>query len=157
MAVNPIPEGYPSVTPYLIVDGGADAIAFYTNVFDATERMRLTRPGGSVAHAELCIGDAVFMLADEFPDMGFVGPRKLGGTPVSMFVYVEDVDASFERAIAAGAIEKKPVADQFYGDRMGTLEDPFGHMWSIASRTENVSPEEMQKRFDKMISEGSSR
>ena len=151
MAVKPIPEGYHSVTPYLVIAGAGAAIDYYKRVFGAKERMRMDAPGGRIGHAELEIGDSVVMLADEFPDMGFRGPRAMGGTPVSLLLYIENVDEVFKRAIAAGAKELKPVADQFYGDRMGTLEDPFGHVWSIATHVEDVPPEEMARRAEEAM------
>lgn len=144
--VQPIPEGYPRVSAYLCVDGAAQAIDFYREVFSATERTRMGAPEGKVGHAELQIGDSVIMLADEFPDFGNKSPKTIGGTPVTMSVYVEDVDATFTKAIEAGATEIRPVEDQFYGDRLGVFEDPFGHRWSVASHVEDVSPEEMEKR-----------
>ncbi len=145
--VKPIPDGYPQVTPYLIVDGAAAAIEFYTHVFGATERMRM--PGDSpdkVGHAELEIGSGLVMLADEFPDMDNVGPKKVGGTPVTVSVYVTDVDAAFGRAIDRGAKALRPVTDQFYGDRSGQFEDPWGHRWNVATHVEDVPPEEMARR-----------
>jgi PhnB protein len=144
--VNPIPEGYPRVTPYLIVDGASDAIDFYTSVLGATERMRMDAPGGRIGHAEVEIGDSVVMLADENPEMNARGPKAFGGSPVSLMVYVEDVDGVFERALEAGAKELRPVENQFYGDRLGAFEDPFGHEWNVASHVEDVPPEEMEKR-----------
>jgi PhnB protein len=146
MAVKPIPEGYHAVTPYLVIKGATAAIDYYKKVFGATERMRMDAPGGSIGHAELVIGDSTIMLADEFLDMGFRSPKTIGGSPVSLVLYVEDVDTVFKRAVGAGAKELRPVADQFYGDRMGTLEDPFGHVWSVATHTEDVSPDEMERR-----------
>jgi PhnB protein len=153
MAVKPIPEGYHSVTPYLIVNDGAGAIEFYKRAFGATELMRMEGPGGKVGHAEVRIGNSPVMLADEFPDMGARSPRSLGGSPVSLLVYVEDVDAQFRQAIAAGAKEIRPLADQFYGDRSGVLEDPFGHVWNLATHKEDVSPEEMQRRSEAMMTQ----
>ncbi len=144
--VKPIPDGYPQVTPYLCVDGAAQAIEFYTEVFGAKERMRMDGPDGRIGHAELGLGDSVLMLADEHPDIGFLSPRTLGGTPVTLSVYVEDVDATFERALQAGAKELRAVEDQFYGDRSGQFEDPFGHRWSVATHVEDVSAEEMERR-----------
>ena len=144
--VKPIPEGYPHVTPYLIVDGASDAIDFYGTVLGATERMRMPGPDGKIGHAELEVGDSVIMLADEHPEMGAVGPKTVGGTPVTIHVYVEDVDDVFKRAIDAGANELRGVEDQFYGDRSGQFEDPFGHRWSVATHVEDVSPEEMERR-----------
>lgn len=151
MAVNPIPEGYHSVTPYLVVNDGAGAIEFYKRAFGATELMRMGGPGGKVGHAEIRIGNSPVMLADEFLEMGARGPRSLGGSPVSLLLYVEDVDAQFRQAIAAGAKEIRPVADQFYGDRSGVLEDPFGHVWSLATHKEDVSHEEMQRRSEALM------
>ncbi|MGW6392946.1 VOC family protein [Streptomyces sp. NPDC055103] len=146
MAVQPIPEGYPRVTPYLCVDGAAAAIDFYVSVLGAVERMRMPAPGGAIGHAELTLGNSVVMLADEFPDMGFRSPKAVGGTPVTLHVYVEDVDAVFAKALARGAKELSPVKDEFYGDRTGQLEDPFGHRWNLATHVEDVPEEEMEKR-----------
>lgn len=151
MAVKPIPDGYHSVTPYLIVNGGAQAIDFYKRAFDATELFRMEGPDGKVGHAEIRIGDSPVMLADEHPDMGFRSPRSIGGAGVSLMVYVEDVDARFRQAVAAGAKELRPVQDQFYGDRSGTLEDPFGHVWTLATHKEDVSSEEMRRRAEEMM------
>jgi PhnB protein len=148
MPVKPIPEGYHTVTPYLIVTGAAEALEYYRKAFGATELMRMAAPGGKIGHAEITIGDSHVMLADEFPDMGFRGPRSLGGSAVSMLLYVEDVDDRFEKAIAAGGTVLKPVADQFYGDRSGTLEDPFGHVWTIATHTEDLAPAEIERRAE---------
>ena len=146
MAVNPVPSGYPQVTPYLSVKGGAAAVEFYTHVFGATERMRMPGPGDTIGHSELELGQSLIMLADEAPDIGFLSPKTLGGTPVIVSVYVEDVDAVVERAVQAGATLLRPVEDQFYGDRSGQFEDPFGHRWSVASRVEELSAEEMERR-----------
>jgi PhnB protein len=143
---NWIPEGYPQISPYLHVDGASDAIDFYKSVFGATERMRMPSPGGKVGHAELEIGDALVMLADEHPEMGVLGPKSIGGTPVTISIYVDDVDSVFERAVSAGATALRPVEDQFYGDRNGQFEDPFGHHWSVATHVEDVPPDEMAKR-----------
>jgi PhnB protein len=145
--VKPIPEGYPQVTPYLAVDGADAAIKFYSDVFGATERVRMPAPGGKVGHAELRLGDSLIMLADEFPDMGSRSPKAVGGTPVTISVYVEDVDSVFDRAVRAGAKALRPVENQFYGDRTGTFEDPFGHHWSVATHVEDVPPDEMAKRM----------
>lgn len=145
--VQPVPLGYHAVTPYLVVRGAAQAIEFYQGAFGAQERMRMTGPDGKIGHAELQIGDSLVMLAEEHPDWGALGPASIGGTPVSLLLYVQDVDAVFARALAAGAKELRPVQDQFYGDRSGFLEDPFGHRWSIASHIEDVSREEMERRF----------
>src|SRR5687767_8224173 len=144
--VNPIPDDYPRVTPYLIVDGGAAAIDFYKSVLGASERMRMGGPDGKVGHAELEIGDAVIMLADEHPEMDALGPKSVGGTPVSLHVYVEDADGVFERAIESGAKALQAVEDKFYGDRSGTFEDPFGHHWHVATHVEDISEDEMSKR-----------
>ena len=151
MAVKAIPEGYHSITPYLVIKGASGAIDYYKRVFGAKERMRMDAPGGMIGHAELEIGDSVVMLADEFPEQGFKGPRAFGGSPVSVLLYVEKVDDVWKRAIEAGAKQLKPLADQFYGDRMGTLEDPFGHVWSLATHVEDVSPEEMERRQQEMF------
>ena len=150
MAVKPIPDGYRNVTPYLIVNGADRAIEFYKQAFGAKERMRFPMPGGKAGHAELEIGDSLVMLADEMPEMGYVGPRSVGGTPVSLMVYDVDVDARLAQAVAAGAVVTREVKDEFYGDRIGTLTDPFGHVWSIATHKEDVSPEEMQRRMAAM-------
>jgi PhnB protein len=150
--VKPVPEGYPRVTPYLAVAGAGDAIDFYTEVFGATERMRMPAPDGKVGHAELEIGDSMIMLADEFPDIGHRGPKALGGSPVTISIYVEDVDDVFRRALEKGATELRPVENQFYGDRTGQLEDPFGHRWSIATHVEDVPPDEMEKRAAEAMS-----
>jgi PhnB protein len=150
MAVKPIPDGYNTVTPYLIVKGAASALDFYQKAFGAEERFRMEH-GASIMHAEMKIGDSVVMLADEFPDMGYRSPQAHGGTPVSMMIYVEDVDKMFARAIAAGAKERRPVKTEFYGDRTGTLEDPFGHVWSIATHVEDVPREEMDQRMRDMM------
>jgi PhnB protein len=150
--VKPIPDGYPGVIPYLTVDGGADAIRFYTEVFGARERMRMPAPDGKIGHAEIEIGDGLIMLADEFPDMGNRAPKAVGGTPVTLSVYVEDVDDVFERALENGAKELRAVENQFYGDRSGQFEDPFGHRWSVATHVEDVPPDEMQRRAAEMMS-----
>ncbi len=146
--VKSIPKGYESVTPYLIVDGAAAAIEFYKNVFGASERMRFAAPGGRIGHAELIIGGSVIMLADEHPEMGARGPHSIGGSPVGIHLYIEDVDAVASRAVAAGAKLLRPAADQFYGDRLGTIEDPFGHLWHIATHIEDVPPDEMRRRAE---------
>ena len=145
--VKPIPDGYHNVTPYLVIKGAAAAIDFYKKAFGAVEVMRMPQPDGRVGHAELKFGDSMVMLADEFPEMGVVGPRTLGNTSVALLLYVDDVDKAVERAVSLGATIKKPVADQFYGDRTGTLEDPFGHKWTLAVHLEDVSPEEMERRM----------
>ena len=145
--VQPIPDDYPRISVALSVDGGADAIAFYTEVLGMAERMRIPM-GDKIGHSELTLGDSLIMVADEFPEMGFGSPKRLGGTPVNMSVYVEDVDATFGAALAAGATEVRPVVDQFYGDRSGTIEDPWGHHWHIATHVEDIDPDEMARRSD---------
>jgi len=147
---KPIPDGYPRVTPYLIVDGANAAIDFYISVLGAKERMRMPGPDGKVGHAELAIGESLIMLADEFPDMGARSPKSVGGSPVTIHVYVEDVDATVALAVGAGATMTRPVEVKFYGDRGGEFEDPYGHRWSIATHTEDVSPEEMKQRMGEM-------
>ncbi len=154
MAPRPIPEGYHTATPYLIVQGAAAALAYYKKAFGARETMRFESPGGKIGHAEIRIGDSTIMLADEHPDMGYRSPQSLGGSPVSILLYVEDVDRWFERATAAGGKVTRPVADQFYGDRTGTLIDPFGHVWSISTHVEDVSPEEMHRRASAQMGKG---
>ena len=159
MSVQPIPEGYHSVTPYLVVDGAAEAIRFYGRAFGAEETMRLPMPvqsdaaggverGDRIGHAEMRIGNSMVMIADEFPDMGILGPKSRGGPTSSLLLYVEDVDAVFAHALEEGASEERPPEDQFWGDRMGTLIDPFGHRWSIATHKENLSEEETQRRME---------
>ena len=143
---KPIPKGYHTATPYLIIKGAVKAIEFYKKAFGAAEMMRMTQPDGRVGHAEIKIGDSLIMLADEFPEMGARSPQSLGGSPVSILLYVQDVDALTSQAITAGAKVVRPVKDQFYGDRSGSLEDPFGHQWHIATHVEDVPPEEMKKR-----------
>lgn len=152
--VKPIPDGYPTVSPYLHVDGAAAAIDFYATVFGAVERMRMPSPGGKIGHAEIEIGGSVVMLADEAPDMGQLGPRTVGGTPVILSVYVPDVDATYDRALAAGATSVSAVVDQFYGDRSGQFEDPFGHRWNVATHVEDVAPEEMGRRMAALFGGG---
>src|SRR5687768_8632998 len=144
--VQPIPDGYPSLSPYISVDGAAAAIDFYTKVLGAKERMRMPGPDGKIGHAELQIGDSVLMLADQWEEGGFLAPQAVGRTSVTLSLYVEDVDSVFERALAAGAKSVRPVENQFYGDRSGQFEDPFGHRWSIATHVEDVPPDEMEKR-----------
>jgi PhnB protein len=144
--VKPIPDSYPRVIPYLSVDGASSAIDFYTKVFAAKERVRMPGPDGKIGHAELEIGDSLLMLSDAFPGMGGQTPHSLGGTPVTLMVYVEDVDAVFDRAIKAGATEERKVENQFYGDRAGQFVDPFGHKWFVATHVEDVPPDEMAKR-----------
>ena len=147
MSVPPIPEGYTSVTPYLLVAGGAAALDFYQKAFGARVLFRMPGPDGTLGHAEMQLGSARIMLADEKPGMGHKGPRTLGGSPVGLMLYVENVDAVVARAAAAGARVVEPVTDKFYGDRMGSLEDPFGHLWYVATHIEDVSPQEMERRM----------
>jgi PhnB protein len=146
--VKAIPDGYHAITPYLVCDGAAAAMAFYAKVFGAKELYPpMSAPGGKIGHAEMRIGDAVIMLADEAPEMGYRGPRAHGGTPVSLLLYVNDVDATFRAAVDAGAKVQREVKNQFYGDRSGTIEDPFGHVWTIATHVEDVAPDEMERRM----------
>ncbi|TMJ77655.1 MAG: VOC family protein [Alphaproteobacteria bacterium] len=152
-AVKSVPEGYPSLSPYLIVRDGAAAIQFYQKVFGATLRMKLDAPGGRVGHAELEIGNSLVMLADEHREMGALAPTTIGGTPVGLHLYLEDVDAVATKAIAAGATLKRPVESQFYGDRLGSIIDPFGHLWHISTHVEDVSPEEIGRRAAAMAKE----
>lgn len=147
MSVSPIPTGYHSVTPYLVVRGAAKAIEFYKAAFGAIEVMRLEMQPGVIGHAEILIGNSHVMLSEEFPDMGFRSPESLGGTPVSLMIYVADADDLFDRALMAGAKLMRPMVDQFYGDRSGMLADPFGHTWNIAAHIEDVTPEEMSRRM----------
>ena len=154
MAVKPIPDGYPRVMPYLSIDGAGDAIEFYKKVFGAEERVRMDAPGGKIGHAELAIGDSIVMLADAFPDMGGKTPQMLGGSPVTVMVYVEDVDECYQRAVDAGATAERKVEDQFYGDRAGAFVDPFGHSWHIATHVEDVSEEEMARRAQEAMGGG---
>ena len=151
--VKPIPDGYRSVTPYLFVRGAARAIEFYQNVFGAIERVRMPGPDGKIAHAELQIGDSMIMLADENPHNQAKSPETLGGSANSLHLYVENVDSVVDKAVKAGAKLIRPVADQFYGDRMGSIVDPFGQIWSVGTHVEDVSPEEMKKRMNKMTSQ----
>ena len=148
MPVSPIPAGYHSVTPYLVMKNAAAAIEFYKKAFGAVELLRMAAPGGKIGHAEIKIGDSPVMLADEYPDMGFKGPESLGGTPVSLMIYVDDVDKIYPQAIAAGGKEVRPLQNQFYGDRSGTLTDPFGHVWTISTHVEDVPEEELAKRAE---------
>jgi PhnB protein len=148
MAVKPIPEGYHSVTPYLIIRGASRAIEFYKKAFGATELMRFPGPNDTVMHAEIKIGDSPVMLADEGETSTYRSPQTFGGSPVSLMIYVEDVDKVFNQAVSTGAKATRPVADQFYGDRLGTLVDPFGHIWTISTHKEDVSMEEMQRRME---------
>ena len=151
---SPIPENYHSLTPYLIVKGAAQALEFYKTALGATETLRMPGPGGVVAHAEMRIGDSQLMLADEFPDMGAKGPKTLGGTPVSLLLYVPDVDATADRAIKAGMVVRRPVTNQFYGDRSGTFEDPYGHVWTLATHVEDVPGEELRRRAESHFLKG---
>jgi PhnB protein len=144
--VKPIPDGYPRLNPYLIVDGAAKAIEFYQAVFGARERSRLGAPGGKIGHAELEIGDSLIMIADEFPSMDAFGPAKFGGSPIGLHIYVADVDAVASKAVAAGGKLVRPVQNQFYGDRSGTIEDPFGHRWHVATHVEDVTEDEIARR-----------
>ena len=149
MSVKPIPEGYHSVTPYIVVDDAAAALDFYKRAFGAEEVLRMPM-GDRIGHAEIRIGDSFVMLADEFPEWGRLGPKARGGTTVSLMIYLEDVDAAFARAIAAGGKEERPVQDQFYGDRSGSLYDPFGHSWTLSTHIEDVPEDEMQRRMKEM-------
>jgi PhnB protein len=151
MAVKPIPDGYHSVTPYLIVHDAAAALDFYKKAFGAVEALRMPSPGGKVGHAEIRIGDSVVMLSDEHPEMGAKSPRTIGGSPISLMVYVEDVDARVAQAVAAGGKLVRPVADQFYGDRTGGVDDPFGYHWYLATHVEDVPPDELKKRAQKAM------
>ena len=152
--VKPIPEGFRNVTPYLCVQGAAEALAFYQKAFGAKEVFRFNMPDGKIGHAEIQIGDSRIMLADEFPEMNFRGPKSLGGSPVLIHLYVEDVDAFAARAVEAGLKVLREVADQFFGDRSGYFEDPFGHSWSISTHQEDVPPEELPKRMAEWSKEG---
>lgn len=153
MAVKPVPDGYHTVTPYMTVRGAAKAIDFYKEAFGAVEVLRMPMPDGSVAHAEIKIGDSVIMMGEENPAWGNKSPQALGGTPTGLMIYVPDCDAVFARALAAGATVSKPLTDQFYGDRSGTVIDPFGHQWTLATHVEDVPPEEMQTRMDAMMAQ----
>jgi PhnB protein len=153
MAVDHQPAESHTVGPYLCVDGAAAAIDFYTDVFDASETYRIPAPDGKIGHAEVKIGDSLVMLSDEYPEMNVRGPKTIGGSPVTLTVFVPDVDATFAKALAAGATEVRPVEDQFYGDRAGQIEDPFGHRWSIHTHIEDVSPEEIDRRAAAMFGE----
>jgi PhnB protein len=146
MAVKPIPEGYSTVTPYLAVDNAAEAIEYYERALGAKERVRMEAPGGKIGHAELEIGDSLVMLSDALPQFSTRPPSELGGTSVSIFLYVEDVDAVVKQAVDTGATVTMEVADQFWGDRFGVVQDPYGHLWSIATHVEDVPPEEMAER-----------
>ena len=150
MAVKPIPDGYHNVTPHLIVKGAASALDFYKRAFGAEESVRMEAKG-TVVHADIRIGDSVVMLADEMPAMGHQSPQSLGGTPAMLMIYTENVDQMYARALAAGATEVRPVTNEFYGDRAGSLKDPFGHQWMIATHVEDVAPDEMERRFRDML------
>ena len=156
MPVKTIPEGYHSVTPYLIVRGAAEAIDFYRKAFGAVELFSSPSPDGKIGHAEIKIGDSPIMMADEYPDMGYKGPQTIGGSPVSLMIYVEDVDTVFNQAVAAGATIKEALQNKFYGDRMGTVTDPFGHVWHISTHKEDVSMDEMQERMKEHTAAASS-
>ena len=151
--IEKIPKDYHSITPVLIVKNGDKAIEFYKNGFGVKERCRMKAPDGKIAHAELKLGDSVFMLSDEYPEMKCLSPKTIGGSPVSMYVYVDDVDSVFNKAISAGAKVLDPVKDQFWGDRHGRLEDPFGHLWSIATHKKDLSEEEMKKAAEAAFSQ----
>lgn len=152
MAVKPVPDGYHSVTPYLVIKNSASkAIDFYKKAFGAEETVRMPGPGGTIGHAEIRIGNSMVMLADEMEGMGFKSPTSLGGSPVGLMIYVNDVDATYKKAIKAGGKELRPLENQFYGDRSGTLADPFGHNWTVATHVEDVSPKEMEKRMKAMM------
>ncbi|WNC70168.1 VOC family protein [Thalassotalea nanhaiensis] len=153
MPVKAIPDGYHSITPYLIVKDGNAAVKFYQNAFSAEIILVLNTPDGGIAHAEIKIGDSHIMLAEEYMDMGFVSPETLGGAGVSLMLYLENVDQSFTKAINAGGIELKPVSDQFYGDRAGTLKDPFGHIWTLGTHKEDLSEDEIKQRMMAEFSE----
>jgi PhnB protein len=153
MAVKPIPEGYHTLSPYLAVDDARQAIEYYKNAFGATERVRMEAPGGAIGHAEVEIGDSVLMLSDPFPQSSTKPPKEVGGSSVSVFMYVEDVDSVVKQAVDAGATVLMEVADQFWGDRFGTVQDPFGHTWSIATRVEDVAPEEVAERAKAAMAE----
>jgi PhnB protein len=154
MSTPAIPAGYHSVTPYLTVKKAVEALEFYKKAFGAVEKFRMMTPDGRLGHGEIRLGDSMIMLSDEFPEYdGGVSPKALSGWSICIYLYVDDVDAFFKTALAAGAKERKPVIDQFYGDRSGQLEDPFGHLWWVATRKEDVSPEELQKRMKAMTEE----
>ena len=152
-SVKPIPEGYHSITPYLFVRSAASAIDFYKNAFGATEIVRMAGSNGKITHAEMKIGDSIVMLADENPQTGVMSPQTVGGFSSGLHIYVENVDAIIQKAIESGAKLLRPIKDQFYGDRSGSLLDPFGHMWSVATHVEDVSPEEMKKRMTAAMSQ----
>jgi PhnB protein len=151
MSVKPIPDGYRTVTPYLVVNNAAGAIDFYKRAFGAQEINRMAGPQGKIAHAELKIGDSIVMLSDEMPGSGMRSPQSLGGTAVGIFLYVKDVDSSFKQATSAGAKVEMPLADMFWGDRYGKLADPYGHSWSMATHKEDVAPQEMSRRMQEQM------
>lgn len=148
---KPIPQDSHSVTPYLTLSDTARALDFYKRAFGAKEIMRMDGPDGKIGHAEIKIGDSIVMLADEFPEMGARGPKSLGGSPFSLMIYLENVDARFQQAVSAGAKVVRPVQDQFYGDRSGIVEDPFGHVWNLATHIEDIPPGEMKKRAEEWM------
>ncbi|MFY9556641.1 MAG: VOC family protein [Blastocatellia bacterium] len=148
--VKPVPEDYPTVTPYLTVKDAPSAMEFYSNVFGAKELMRLAEPDGRIGHAEMQIGNSQIMISDEYPEIDVLGPHSRGGSTVGLHIYVADADAVFERAVAAGATVLRPVSDEFYGDRSGKLADPYGHVWFVSSRKENVPAEEVERRHQKL-------
>ncbi len=152
MTVSAIPKGFSSVTPYLIIEGAQQAICFYRDAFSAQLVMQMPLPEGGIAHAEIIIGDSHIMISDSCPDESFKSPNALGGTPVSLMLYVEDVDSVFKKAIELGATEVRPVHDQFYGDRAGTLQDPFGHIWTIGTHKEDLSEQEINQRMADLMS-----
>lgn len=154
MAVKPIPDGYHTATPYLIVKDGVRALDFYKQALGAEELFRMPDPNGKIGHAEIKIGNSILMLADEHPEMGYKSPQSYGGTPISIMLYVEDVDARVQKAVAAGAKMKRPIKDQFYGDRSGTIVDPFGHEWTIATHKEDLSPDELERRAAEAMKQG---
>lgn len=153
MAVQPIPEGYESISPSLAVDNATEAIEFYKKAFGATEKVRMDGPGGTIAHAELEIGNSILMLSDPFPQSDVRPPKEIGGTTVNIFMYVDDVDAAVQQAVDAGATITMPVDNQFWGDRFGTITDPYGHSWGLATHVEDVSPEEMEKRGQEFMAQ----
>ena len=152
--VKPVPHGYSTATPYLIIDGAAKALDFYKKIFGAVEKMRMPSPGGKVGHAEITIGDSMIMLADEHPEMGARSPRAFGGSGVGIMLYVDDVDTTVKKAVADGAKLVQPVEDKFYGDRTGTIEDPWGHTWHVGTHQEDVSEHEMKRRMASMAKAG---
>ncbi len=151
--VNSAPQGFHTVTPYLLIQGASDAIAFYVRVFGAEEITRLTAPDGRIGHAEIRIGSSTIMIADEHPEMDFLGPQSRGGTTVSLLIYVDHADDVFNNALKCGATELRPLCDQFYGDRSGTVVDPWGHVWSIATHLEDISPAELKRRFEELYAD----